>query len=326
MLNDSQIELHGIGNAITGTHDAVLQRLDTLIKNNGRMILYSADAFKNVKQWTGIPVVLAESQSDVLKHPAGSEVMAGNLPDNMRTVGRVVSANLGSGEPILRGEIEIDDPAIDAMVSAGEMSLSTGFSATIANIDGQDKIVGNVVPNHVLIFKRGVCRNCYPNDNSARFENTQEDEMDDESKGILKKISEYFENMKPAEHVQEEIKETMVDNTEELKNAVEERDALKAKLEEMENAAKLEKAEAAWTEMKNILPEGWLGAKEAETRKEFEINPAAFAVKATKFNVENASAAKGAEGSEVATKTIDAENAVKIEVEQFEKDYGVHFF
>ena len=150
--------------------------------------------------------------------------------------------------------------------------------------------------------------------------------MDEESKGLLKKISEYFENLKPAEHVQEEIKETMVDNTEELKNAVEERDALKAKLEAIENAVKLEKAEAAWTEMKNILPEGWLGAKEAETRKEFEANPAAFAVKATKFNAENASAVKSAEGSETSTTPINAENLAQAEVEKFESDYGIKFF
>ena len=141
--------------------------------------------------------------------------------------------------------------------------------------------------------------------------------MDEESKGMLRKIVEYFENLKPAEHVQEEIKETMVDNTEELKNAVEERDALKAKLEEMENAAKLEKAEAAWTEMKNILPEGWLGEKEAETRKEFESNPAAFAVKATKFNAENATAAKGAEGSEFGNAVG---NTIEMEIKNLNED------
>jgi hypothetical protein len=180
----------------------------------------------------------------------------------------------------------------------------------------------------VLIFDRGACPNCYPNDNSARFENLKEedDPMDEESKGMLKKILEKFENLKPAEHVQEEIKETMVDNTEELKNAVEERDALKAKIEAMENAAILKEKEAAWTEMKNILPEGWLGAKEAETRKEFEANPAAFAVKATKFNAENATAEKSAEGSETSTTPIDAENLAQAEVEKFEKDFGIKFY
>ena len=319
-------EFHGNASQITGTHDVILQRLDTLIKNNGRMIHYTAEAFDNVDTWKDIPVIYAKSNGKSLKHPDGASVTAGNLPAEYQTVGRVTGATKGTGEPVLRGVLQIDDPELDRKAAAGMLSLSTGFGGQIANVNGQDKLTGQVAPNHVLIFERGACPNCYPNDNSARFENIMEgDPMDEESKGMLKKIVEYFENLKPAEHVQEEIKE-MVDNTEELKNAVEERDALKAKLEAMENAAKLEKAEAAWAEMKNILPEGWLGAKEAETRKEFESNPAAFAVKATKFNAENAAAAKGAEGSETATTPMDAENLAQAEVEKFEKDFGIKFY
>jgi len=325
MPQDTHIDLFGIGNAITGTHDVVLQRLDTLIKNNGRMILYSAESFQNVNQWVGIPVVYAESQVDPLKHPTGNEVMSGELPVNQRVVGRVTAANLGTGEPILRGEIVIDDPALDAMASAGEMSLSTGFSASIGNVNGQDKIIGNVIPNHVLIFRRGACRNCYPNDNSARFENLKEiDSMDEESKGLLKKISEYFENIKPAEHVQDEIKETKMD-TEDMKNITEERDTLKAKIEAMENAAEVAKKDAAWTEIKNVLPAGWLGDKEAETRKEFENSASSFLVKHAKFVAENGAPAPKAEGSENGGTVQDMENAVKAELKEFEQKYGLHF-
>ena len=326
MLNDSHVELHGIGNAISGTHDAVLQRLDTLIKNNGRMILYSENAFHDVQSWIGAPVIYAETDGHSLKQPTGRDVTAGNLPLGYSVVGRVTAANIGQGEPVLRGEIEIDDPAVDAMVAAGEMSLSTGFSASIANVDGQDKIVGSVAPNHVLIFKRGACPNCYPNDNSARFENIMEDEtMDDESKGMLKKIVEYFENLKPAPSVQTEIK-TMADNTEEIKNLAAERDALKAKVEAMENAAVQTKKDAAWAEIKNVLPAGWLGEKEAESRAAFENNAAAFAVKLAKFTAANGAPAPKAEGSEIATTPLDAENVAKAEVEKFEKEYGLRFF
>jgi len=35
--------------------------------------------------------------------------------------------------------------------------------------------------------------------------------------------------------------------------------------------------------MKANLPEGWLGAKEPETRKEFEADPGAFALKVVAF-------------------------------------------
>jgi len=321
-------EFHGNATQITGTHDVILQRLDTLIKNNGRMIHYTEEAFANVDAWRGIPVIYAKSNGKPLKHPDGASVTAGNLPAEYQTVGRVTGATKGTGEPVLRGVLQIDDPELDRKAGAGMLSLSTGFSGQIANINGQDKLTGQVAPNHVLIFDRGACPNCYPNDNSARFENLKEedDPMDEESKGMLKKILEKFENLKPAEHVQEEIKETMVDNTEEIKNLTEERDSALKELEEMKNAVALKEKEAAWTEMKNILPEGWLGAKEAETRKEFEDNPAAFAVKATKFNAENAAAAKSAEGSETSTTPIDAENLAQAEVEKFEQDFGIKFF
>jgi len=324
MLQETHIDLFGIGNAVSGKHDAILQRLDTLIKNNGRMIHYSAEAFQNVKQWNGVPVIYAETDGLNLKHPNGADVTAGTMPSEYMIVGRVIAANIGTGEPILRGEIEIDDPELDTMTSAGEMSLSTGFSAEIANVNGQDKITGNVIPNHVLIFRRGACRNCYPNDNSARFENLKENDiMDDESKGLLKGIKEALNNLKPAEHVQEEIKS--MDNTEEMKNITEERDTLKAKIEAMENAAEVAKKDAAWTEIKNVLPEGWLGESEGNSRKDFEENPATFAVKLAKFTAENGAPAQGAEGSENGGTVQDMENAAEVEMKKFESEYGLHF-
>jgi hypothetical protein len=197
------------------------------------------------------------------------------------------------------------------------MSLSTGFSATIENIEGQDQITGSVVPNHVLMFKRGACPNCYPNDNSARFENLKTGTiMDDESKGLLKSIKEMLGNLKPAESVQEEIK-TM--DTTELKNAIAERDALKARVEAMENAAEQKKKDGAWAEMKNVVPAGWLGDKEPETRAEFENNTPAFAVKLMKFTVENKVGEKNAEGSQIGDKK-ELTNAVEVEMNNINAD------
>lgn len=320
---ENLIELHSaMDNSISNTHDVILQRLDTLIKNNGRMILYPADAFQNTSEWVGAPVVYAETNGEPLKHPSAREVITGALPGNMREVGRVVSANISGGEPTLRGEIEIDDPEIDAMTSTGALSLSTGFSANVANVDGQDMIVGGVTPNHVLVFRRGACRNCYPNDNSARFENTQdegEDNMDDESKGLLKSIKEALENLKPAPAAPKNVPEEPEVDKEDLKNITEERDALKAKLEEIENAAEQEKKDAAWSEMKNVLPVGWLGDKEAETRKEFEADNAKFAVKFAKFTAENSAPEKDAEGS--STASGDADTA-EIEMKNMVEDMG----
>ena len=109
---NNAVDLHSIGNALSGKHDAVLQRLDTLIKNNGRMILYSENAFHDVQSWIGAPVIYAETDGHPLKHPTGRDVTAGSLPLGYSVVGRVTAANIGQGEPVLRGEIEIDDPAV----------------------------------------------------------------------------------------------------------------------------------------------------------------------------------------------------------------------
>lgn len=310
-------ELHGIGNAINSKHDVVLQRLDTLMKNNGKQILYSTDAFRDVDKWISRPVIYADAEIGPVRHPTNDEVNSGNLPPGMSVQGRITSAYLGTGEPTLRGKIEIDDPALDAQTSAGEMSLSTGFSATIENIEGQDQITGSVVPNHVLMFRRGACPNCYPNDNSARFENLKTGTiMDDESKGLLKSIKEMLGNLKPAESVQEEIK-TM--DTTELKNAIAERDALKARVEAMENAAEQKKKDGAWAEMKNVVPAGWLGDKEPETRAEFENNTPAFAVKLMKFTIENKVDEKKAEGSQIGDKK-QLTNAVEVEMNNINAD------
>ena len=317
----NMVVFNSIDNAIGGKHDVVLQRLDTLIKNGGKMILYTPEAFQNVSDWVGVPVVYVQTEGGTVRHPSQNDVVKNTLPEGYRVVGRVIAANMGPGEPSLRGEIEIDDPALDTMAAAGQITLSTGFSASVANVNGQDKIVGNVVPNHVLIFKRGACRNCYPNDNSARFENTQqeEDDMDDESKSFLKKIVEKLENLKAPEPATPPQKEEVKD-MDELKNVRDERDALKAKIEAIENAAVQAARDTAWSEMKNALPVGWLGDKETDTRKEFETNPAAFSVKFAKFSAENSTPPKSAEGDEAGKPGEDT--AKQIEMKNLVADMG----
>lgn len=314
------VELHGIGNAIDGTHDVVLQRLDTLIKNNGEMIHYAPEAFANTADWVGIPVIYAEIAP--LAHPSPASVLANTLGDGYSVAGKVTSAAIGSGEPILRAQLAITDSKLDALASSGALSLSTGFSAEISNVSGQMTIVSPVVPNHVLIFKRGACRNCYPNDNSARFENAKTgDDMAEEDikKGFVEALREFFGNSAP----KIAVPDTKV--TEQFENVAKENTELKKQLADFKNAQELERKERDWAEMKNVLPAGWLGAKEAETRREFEESPVSFSVKFAKFTAENVSGSQAAEGSEIAKKPLDAENAIKAELGKFEQEYGLKF-
>ncbi len=60
--------------------------------------------------------------------------------------------------------------------------------------------------------------------------------------------------------------------------------------------------------MKNALPAGWLGEKEAATRKEYEADPGAFALKLINFK-NTQPAATPAEGSGVAGTQGDADSS-----------------
>ena len=99
---------------------------------------------------------------------------------------------------------------------------------------------------------------------------------DTEVKSMFQKIMEKLTNTKEqpaeapkAEPVADAEKVTMQNTIDKL-NA--ELDAFKAE------AAQREK-DTAWANIKNSLPEGWLGAKEAETRAEFENSKDAFYAK-----------------------------------------------
>jgi len=82
-------------------------------------------------------------------------------------------------------------------------------------------------------------------------------------------------NLTEFENLKKEL-ETAKAQTAELVNLKQELETLKAEKATAEKDTK-------WNAMKANLPEGWLGAKEPETRKEFEADPGAFALKVVAF-------------------------------------------
>ena len=278
-------------NAFENLHDVTLQRLNVYHRNNGRYVFYGSQHFApTVDHWNTVPVIYVETEpGKPAEHPQFKDVITRTLPAKFRTVGSVSAVHLTeSGEKALKGAIAFSDPAIEAKAAAGELSLSTGLASPEApdpRLPGATKIAGPVTPNHVLVFDRGACPNCYPNDSGAMFHNLQEpEEMDDESKGLLKRIADALtKTPEPVQHA----------NMTEFENLKKELDAEKAKTAELVNlkqeiaTLKAEKAtaekDAKWNAMKANLPEGWLGAKEPETRKEFEADPGAFALKVVAF-------------------------------------------
>jgi hypothetical protein len=304
-------------NAFANLHDVTLQRLDVYHRNNGRYVFYDAKHFApTVDRWNTVPVVYVETgPGEPAEHPRFEDVVASTLPAKFRKVGDVSVARLTeTGERVLKGAIVFSDPAIAAKANAGELSLSTGLASPEApdpRLPGATRIAGPVTPNHILVFDRGACPNCYPNDSGAMFHNLrQEPKMDDESKGLLKTIADALTRREPApvqhvnltefENLKKEL-ETAKAQTAELVNLKQELETLKAE------KATAEK-DARWTTMKANLPAGWLGEKEGSTRKEFEADPGAFALKVVAFK-NTQPQGQQAEGTGVTGGSGDAESA-----------------
>lgn len=303
-------------NAFANLHDVTLQRLDVYHRNNGRYVFYDSKHFApTVDHWNTVPVIYVETEpGGPAEHPRFEDVVASTLPAKFRKVGDVSVAHLTeTGERALKGAITFSDPTIAAKANAGELSLSTGLASPEApdpRLPGATRIAGPVTPNHVLVFDRGACPNCYPNDSGAMFHNLQEPDMpDDETKGLLKRIADaltktpeppqQYNNLAEIENLKKEL-ETAKAQTAELANLKQELETLKAEKATAEKDAK-------WNAMKANLPEGWLGAKEPDTRKEYEADPGAFALKLINFK-NTQPQEQQAEGTGVAGGSGDAES------------------
>jgi len=186
-----------------------------------------------------------------------------------------------TGEKVLKGAITFSDPAIAAKANAGELSLSTGLASPEApdpRLPGATRIAGPVTPNHVLVFDRGACPNCYPNDSGAMFHNLQEPDMpDDETKGLLKRIADALTKTPepPQQHnnlaeIEGLKKDLAAANAKiaEMANLIkppeqkgdkpdEEKENLKKELADLKAAQAKKDADAKWSAVKVNLPKGW---------------------------------------------------------------------
>ena len=269
-------------------HFAIIQRLGSYLTHNGRDVFYSPESFLNTEAWAGVPLIYTDVVDGAISHPDFEWVDGNNLPPEYRVVGRVGWAFVPrEGQPRLEAELEITDAYVEQIARDGLLGLSTGFSAQTIPDGDTDVITGAITPNHVLLFEQGACPNCFPRDNGAMFLNVKEkdDNMseDAETKSLLYQIRDkLFGNTAEVEQVAEAAEaEPEVDTSyadlsaenEQLKNTI---DALTKELETFKAEAAQREKDAAWNNIKNTLPEGWLGAKEAETREQFENSKDAF--------------------------------------------------
>lgn len=162
-------------------HKATLQRLDVFHPNNGVRVFYDPAMFGNAEQWNGKPVImpLHATPSRTIKHPDHDSVTNGTLdPLEYKVVGYLSDVHLSkSGEPRLMGDVDFVDDEAEKMAMDGKLSPSTGFDAKIAMKNTDEGVIASeVVANHLLVFPRGFCKNCMPNDHGACFDNVLQEE------------------------------------------------------------------------------------------------------------------------------------------------------
>lgn len=308
---------------ITSVHNVTIQRLDVPHLNNGRQVIYPVDQFRaNLNAWSGIPVIYDRGvdEGKAIAHPffeVNSPAL--ELSDRYVKVGTFTDPEIPTtGEPIVRGQIAFSCQKTSELAANHALSLSTGLSAPTVPLENNRAIIaGAPVPNHILVFRRGACPNCYPNDAGARFENVspikEVDDMDEESKGLLKTLIEKIENLGKAPEQKKTEETTMEDPkiTEQLTNVQVENATLKVKVEQLTNelatATKLNEALSNkvmdlqfLTLVNTVVPQGWIDTpdKRATEEKEYRDNPGMYALKLARF-LNTKPAEKPAEGSKM---------------------------
>lgn len=306
------------------TFDGVLSesggKLTILHKLNQKAGKWNLDVEQfrpNLKDWEKVPVIFAK------KHPTtramvdlkgALESCDGKLmgfPSNVRIE--------TSGHAKLLGEIPINDAVAESYYKKGVLTPSTGWDSPD---DGVSKITGAVVPDHILLF---------PEDDAHKAGDPAAMMFQEPIPTYMAEFKQYMEKIwaritkddkkEGTEMGDAELKAYQAEQEKKiadmLKTFEAEKLALTKSLEEKEKALKehqmkleQEKRDLAWKEFQTAftVPKAWMtgkvkaGDKEIDrseqTRKEFEADPAAFAVKVKKFEDQNGGAGGDTSGKD----------------------------
>ena len=326
-------------------HTVVLNRLGVYHPHDGLDVFYSPESFVNTAAWRGIPIIYAPSDGDDISHPDFDAVTNRQLPPEFRYVGYIDYAYIPDGTTRLEAGCAITDAEVEQLARDGQLAPSSAFYADRIVEGTTARIVGTVTPNHLLVFKQGACPTCYSNDDGAMFLNhmaspaasqagssvkfrnvtekvSETVDMNETEKGWLKQL---YDKICCENTVEKTPEETPMENTDSeriaaleaqvaaLTNTLKERDESIATFQQ---EAAQRARDAAWEQIKNTLPKGWLGEKEAETRADFENNKDAFYVKLMAHAAKYANAKHGANGSCGCNEVREAVMANLAEVEK----------
>lgn len=286
----------------------------------------NADKFApNIKSWDKVPVIFAKDHPTVramsdLKgalESCGGKLMG--YPSNVRLE--------GTGHPKLLADLPINDAVAQSYYDRGILSPSTGFDAE----DDGSHLTSDVIPDHILLFPEDSTHK--PGDPASMMFQEPIPTWAGEIKGMVSKIFTKITNSssEATDMDEKEMKAFQEKMAEQLKTFEAEKLALNKTIEEKDKLlkeflakAEQEKKDNTWKTMTATgkVPKGWLTGKvkqkvdgkdveidrAAETRKEFEADPASFAIRILKFQEQNgdvgANAGEGA-GEENAPPAAD---------------------
>jgi hypothetical protein len=302
-----------LGSAVPpDSHEAVLHGLEQWLPTTHRFVsggktYLARDNFAGTEPlWDLVPLVYVPGSP---VHPSNAALRTDAAAELARIGGRVVGSITGTaipaaGTPRLSSHLNLEDDEVRAIHAAGRLALSTGYDARTFP-DGT--LAGKVEPSHVLLFDS---RWGSPNDPKVMFLNLGDSMADDDTKGLLTQIRDLLKGPQPAAFTHTLEPPVAVDTETarklELANtakteAEQKLAAAEAQLAEYRNAEQkreVDAREARWTEMKNLLPKGLTHTpeKEAALRKEYETDPAGFALKIAHANL-NAPQGRQAQGA-----------------------------
>lgn len=160
-------QIVGLSNKPGKTHDTILQTLERwLTYENGDTFL-GVDAFKGTEPlWEQVPAIFAQDHPDMALVTTDLDAAVKAVGGTLLPPGTVSNYQVViPGQPRLIANTRFSDPTLQKLYDAGKLSLSTGFYAR----EKDGRIVGQIEPNHVLIFEQDDQNQ--PRDRGAMFLN-----------------------------------------------------------------------------------------------------------------------------------------------------------
>jgi hypothetical protein len=302
-------------------HETILQTLDRwIVTPDGDRLFVPAEEFaKSVAEWDGIPLIRAQDHPD--PRLFSNDPQAALDAVKGKDVGRLRSPSVEmDGSPRFMGRLDWGNDATTEDLWA-KHRLSASIAYFSSGRDANGRVLGPLVPNHVLLFE--LSDKDLPKDPGVFILNKCGTDDQDEALGLIDRLkammmkrgtagaSSIVTAEKKDEDMSEEDKQKLAlvsKELEEFKNklaskdteanvlseAMKARDAEIVKLQGELNAFKVKAADEKWNAMKAKCPPGMVhGDAEKTTRALYEGDKDAFYEQLLAFKAKGATQKEG---------------------------------